>query len=170
MSSGKPGVAGVINQRVGEKDVGITEYVSSYPGFKGTLKYRYSDFIVNEVDLDGKVVHLTNASKPEPPAQDERTAANNEDSSSIPPTLSDEERLAKGLSELAEVVGETQAAKVREFTREGSEESKNREAVRTLVLEAETDKLKRTRVHQLVRQYFPALGSDTVKVGESCNE
>lgn len=32
-----------------EEDVGITAYVNDAPGFKGALKQRYSDFIVNEV-------------------------------------------------------------------------------------------------------------------------
>ncbi|KAK9159535.1 hypothetical protein Syun_005876 [Stephania yunnanensis] len=42
-----------------ESDVGIICYVSDLPGFRGVLKQRYSDFIVNEVDCEGNVVHLT---------------------------------------------------------------------------------------------------------------
>lgn len=42
-----------------ETDVGITEYLSDGLGFKGTLKQRYTDFLVNEVDRDGSVLHLT---------------------------------------------------------------------------------------------------------------
>jgi len=69
-----------------EHDVGITCYISNLPGFRGVLKQRlipsfhfdiiqhflvllmlnqfnlwsrYSDFIVHEVDLDGKVVELS---------------------------------------------------------------------------------------------------------------
>ena len=42
--------------KIGEEDVGITEYIdSSNKGFKCVLKHRYSDFIVNEVDIDGNV-------------------------------------------------------------------------------------------------------------------
>lgn len=42
-----------------ERDVGITAYISSdIGGFSGTLKQRYTDFLVNEIGLDGKVVHL----------------------------------------------------------------------------------------------------------------
>lgn len=47
---------------VQESDVGITQYINeSYKnggGFFGTIKQRYSDFQVNEIDLKGNVVHL----------------------------------------------------------------------------------------------------------------
>ncbi|CAK7891446.1 multisubstrate pseudouridine synthase 7 [[Candida] anglica] len=46
-----------------EVDVGITKYLndsnSGSGGFFGTIKQRYSDFLVNEIDTNGKVVHLT---------------------------------------------------------------------------------------------------------------
>ena len=43
--------------KIGEEDVGITEYIdSSNKGFKCVLKHRYSDFIVNEIDIDGNVI------------------------------------------------------------------------------------------------------------------
>ncbi|XP_055345709.1 pseudouridylate synthase 7 homolog [Paramacrobiotus metropolitanus] len=38
---------------------GISEYFASGIGFDGTLKSRISDFLVNEIDTDGNVVHLT---------------------------------------------------------------------------------------------------------------
>eukprot|EP00126_Sphaerothecum_destruens_P013351 Sdes_comp22848_c0_seq1m21231 len=41
-----------------EADAGIVVYVSPYPGFSGILKQRFSDFIVNEISLDGVVVKL----------------------------------------------------------------------------------------------------------------
>ena len=41
---------------------GITEYVCPHnAGFQGTLKQRYTDFLVNEIGLDGEVVHLWSA-------------------------------------------------------------------------------------------------------------
>lgn len=47
---------------VQEHDVGITQYVNSLNraggGFFGAIKQRYSDFLVNEVDTTGAVVHL----------------------------------------------------------------------------------------------------------------
>ncbi|SGZ40695.1 related to Multisubstrate pseudouridine synthase 7 [Hanseniaspora guilliermondii] len=42
-----------------EADVGITEYLyKDIQGFNGTIKQRYSDFIVNEINTDGEVVVL----------------------------------------------------------------------------------------------------------------
>jgi tRNA pseudouridine13 synthase len=47
---------------VQESQVGITSYVNdanrSDGGFLGTLKLLYADFLVNEIDLNGNVVHL----------------------------------------------------------------------------------------------------------------
>ncbi|TKA26609.1 hypothetical protein B0A50_04717 [Salinomyces thailandicus] len=43
-----------------ERVVGITAHVSpSIPGFKCVVKQRYTDFLVNEILLDGQVLHLT---------------------------------------------------------------------------------------------------------------
>lgn len=77
-----------------EQDLGITEYVGCSEGFKGIIKSRYvlfcflrlnifnvlllllcycrySDFHVNEIDLDGNVATLTDLSLPIPPKSDE---------------------------------------------------------------------------------------------------
>ncbi|CAN7988732.1 unnamed protein product, partial [Ixodes hexagonus] len=50
-----------------EVNVGITEYIGNHKGFSGQLKQRYSDFLVNEVSLSGKVVRLTTL---DPPPED----------------------------------------------------------------------------------------------------
>lgn len=43
-----------------EVRAGITEYVCpDNLGFTGVLKQRYTDFLVNEIGLDGRVLHLT---------------------------------------------------------------------------------------------------------------
>jgi tRNA pseudouridine13 synthase len=47
---------------VTEADVGITEFLchqESNVRIRGILKQRYTDFLVNEIDLNGNVVHLT---------------------------------------------------------------------------------------------------------------
>ena len=56
--------------------VGITEYLTpDAPGFTGILKQRYTDFLVNEIDSNNNVVHLTNLKAPsqenEPESKDE---------------------------------------------------------------------------------------------------
>ncbi|OAE22414.1 hypothetical protein AXG93_2381s1100 [Marchantia polymorpha subsp. ruderalis] len=47
-----------------EEEVGILCYMNNIPGFRGTLKQRYSDFVVNEIDLTGQVVRLTSLTPP----------------------------------------------------------------------------------------------------------
>ncbi|KAH8152616.1 uncharacterized protein LAJ45_03457 [Morchella importuna] len=43
-----------------ERAVGITEYVDAgIRGWSGVLKQRYTDFLVNEIDEEGNVAHLT---------------------------------------------------------------------------------------------------------------
>jgi tRNA pseudouridine13 synthase len=42
-----------------EAAVGIACYANSAGGFRAILKERYTDFVVNEIDLAGEVVHLT---------------------------------------------------------------------------------------------------------------
>ncbi|XP_067642840.1 pseudouridylate synthase 7 homolog [Eurosta solidaginis] len=47
-----------------EDQVGITEYVSKTAGFIGVVKSRYSDFHVNEIDTNGKVLHFNDMTVP----------------------------------------------------------------------------------------------------------
>jgi tRNA pseudouridine13 synthase len=58
-----------------EVRVGIREYVCpSNLGFRGVLKQRYTDFLVNEIGQDGVVVHLRSLEMPtrEKKVEDER--------------------------------------------------------------------------------------------------
>ncbi|CAF3503976.1 unnamed protein product [Adineta steineri] len=48
-----------------EETVGITQFLSNHDGFDGIIKYRYSDFLVNEISTNGSIVHLTDVSCPE---------------------------------------------------------------------------------------------------------
>ncbi|GJM89011.1 hypothetical protein PR202_ga05604 [Eleusine coracana subsp. coracana] len=47
-----------------EAEAGISCFTSSLPGFRGVLKHRYSDFIVNEVARDGALVRLSSFDLP----------------------------------------------------------------------------------------------------------
>lgn len=47
-----------------EVDVGITEFLSDLEGFSAIIKARFSDFQVNEIDLEGNIVKLTDLSIP----------------------------------------------------------------------------------------------------------
>jgi tRNA pseudouridine13 synthase len=56
IDSGPTAVDGDLEREV---RAGITEYVCpDNLGFTGVLKHRYTDFLVNEIGLDGKVLHL----------------------------------------------------------------------------------------------------------------
>lgn len=53
-------------ESVNESDVGIVSYTTSVSNrFTGTVKQRFSDFHVNEIDLEGVEVRLTDVSVPE---------------------------------------------------------------------------------------------------------
>ncbi|KAJ1555196.1 hypothetical protein HK405_003027, partial [Cladochytrium tenue] len=42
-----------------EEDVGITAFIdASLPSFTGIIKHRYSDFLVNEIDMEGRIMRL----------------------------------------------------------------------------------------------------------------
>ena len=58
------------NKILTESDVHITEFMSSNPGFTAIIKHRFSDFLVNEVDISGQVVKLTNLQVPTSPKDD----------------------------------------------------------------------------------------------------
>ncbi|XP_053685140.1 pseudouridylate synthase 7 homolog [Sabethes cyaneus] len=53
-----------------EEQVFITEYVSAGKGFHGILKSRFSDFHVNEIDLDGNEAILTDLNIPAAPREE----------------------------------------------------------------------------------------------------
>ncbi|XP_030747841.1 pseudouridylate synthase 7 homolog [Sitophilus oryzae] len=48
-----------------EEEVGITQYLSELEGYQGVIKQRFSDFQVNEIDLNGRIAKLTNTKMPE---------------------------------------------------------------------------------------------------------
>jgi tRNA pseudouridine13 synthase len=48
-----------LGEDTAEVSVGIECFANSAAGFRAILKERYTDFVVNEIDLAGEVVHLT---------------------------------------------------------------------------------------------------------------
>lgn len=60
-----------------ERAVGITNYVSPRtPGFSCVLKQRYTDFLVNEILPDGRVLHLSNLPGTVPDDKNEPSTTN----------------------------------------------------------------------------------------------
>lgn len=55
------------NERLSEPEAGISQFISEIAGFEGIIKSRYSDFHVNEIDIEGNDAILTEFNIPEPP-------------------------------------------------------------------------------------------------------
>jgi tRNA pseudouridine13 synthase len=61
-----------------EMRLGIMSYTNrTLRGFSGTLKQRYTDFLVNEILWSGKVLHLENIGGSEKPVDPSRNDASN---------------------------------------------------------------------------------------------
>ncbi|KAJ0982472.1 hypothetical protein J5N97_010727 [Dioscorea zingiberensis] len=139
-----------------EPDVGILCYVSSLPGFRGVLKQRYSDFIVNEVDLDGKVVHLTSFDLP-PDISEEKDEGKN-------PPCSDKDYSGE-IESFSSLSGEADTELLRVFLEEiaGSEAND----VPPIVLSPDSDKSHRAEVHNFFKRNFKFLVTDTVEEADT---
>ncbi|KAJ8382798.1 hypothetical protein SKAU_G00035760 [Synaphobranchus kaupii] len=115
-----------------ELDVGILEFVSKHEGFSGILKERYSDFVVNEINREGKIVRLDDLTVPVDPEE--------------PPS---------GQPEEVQVLTEEQKQQLEEL-----QLLKNKEGnVEIEVLE--DTKEKRTLLHKAVKTSYPGLETKT---------
>ncbi len=164
--------------------VGITEYASTHAGFRGTLKYRYSDFIVREVSLAKEIVRLTDTSDRVSLPPDDKAAAPPAGSAEAAPAAgagaapaTEDAALAApgaaaGVAEMEGLVGKEVTAQILALVEKaqsqegvlkgGDEDVKAWE----VVLEPDADKAKRTAIHKCVRANFAPLESDSVKVGD----
>ncbi|KAL9225491.1 hypothetical protein vseg_001408 [Gypsophila vaccaria] len=134
-----------------ESDVGILCYISNLPGFRGILKQRYSDFIVNEVDLDGNVVRLT--------------------SLSVPPELVEkkkEEKIVELLDKsytseieaFKTLAGDADADRLKEYIEKVN--SGGVGDVDPLILSPSSDKAHRTAVHTFFKEKLKFLVTDAI--------
>ncbi|SCU82641.1 LADA_0C06986g1_1 [Lachancea dasiensis] len=129
-----------------ESDVGITKHLSpGLPGFSGQIKQRYTDFMVNEIDKQGSVVHLTDRGfkMPKPPKKTRDEEAEEE-------KLEIEKRRSFRVgdevrAELVEVLGESDVAKIEDVYRNVTKMETERSF---------GDKVQRTKLHQLLRSAF----------------
>ncbi|CAM8930790.1 unnamed protein product [Rhodiola kirilowii] len=133
-----------------EQHVGIHCYVSNLPGFRGILKQRYSDFIVNEVDLDGNVVRLTSLDPPPELIEDEQV------------TLSDQQNKSydSEIELFTSLSGACDAEKLKGLIDQinlGTEDGAS-----PIVLSPTSDKLHRTAVHNFFKEKMKFLVTDTV--------
>ncbi|KAE8010054.1 hypothetical protein FH972_006452 [Carpinus fangiana] len=139
------------SKTVDESDVGISCYISKLPGFRGILKQRYSDFIVNEVDMEGKVVHLTSLDAP--PEIGEETVTMIDDTAN-------NKSYASGIDKFRSLAGDADAKRLEDFISQinsGVEDS-----VRPIILSPDSDKSHRTAMHNFFKQNFKFLVTDVV--------
>ncbi|KAA8899203.1 hypothetical protein TRICI_006372 [Trichomonascus ciferrii] len=135
-----------------EGDVGITEYLSpELMGFRGILKQRYTDFLVNEVLPDGSVLHLTDlglADKRDRRRERRelaREAADNEEKEEKEKEKKVPEPTEEQRTELVELLGaETYEQVVGLFST----------GTKLMTEQSYESKDARTRLHQLLREAF----------------
>ncbi|KAL0482191.1 hypothetical protein AKO1_013311, partial [Acrasis kona] len=149
-----------------EQGVGIIEYANkNSTSFYGILKERFTDFIVNEVDYNNKVVHLTDQSVPEQ-YKSQRTNIKE---------MSDEEKkvhVEKGFEKLTEAGLDAEFVQsIRDFISKREEtESQlitqdSATELPSLVLPSEKDKARRSAIHKAINEHFAHLViSDTAEV------
>lgn len=152
------------NAGISEPDVGITQYLSpELAGFKGILKQRYTDFLVNEIDKQGNVVHLTDlgfsdkkdrrrerreAERTDPQASENPVAENGEADESKPEEPKKREPFVlspENRARLVELLGDKVVDEMVALLTNGS---------KIVTEESIDDKETRTKIHQTVREVF----------------
>ncbi|XP_055844519.1 pseudouridylate synthase 7 homolog [Episyrphus balteatus] len=124
-----------------ENQVGINEFISAGKGFTGVLKARFSDFHVNEIDLNGTIANLNDYTIPQ---------AKDPDYGISP------EELEKCKTEISDVVTEDLWKQIDEIAK-----GKRTEPLEIVV--TELDKDKRTTIHKVIKKlYEMELNSCTV--------
>ncbi|KAI3687206.1 hypothetical protein L1987_80900 [Smallanthus sonchifolius] len=133
-----------------ESDVGISCYISPLSGFRGILKQRYSDFVVNEVDLDGNVVHLTSLEAPTEIAEEPETKMTDQLNGNYGTEIQSFRALA----------GDSDANYLKEFIDKiGSDVE---DGATSIVLSPSSDKVHRTEVHNFFKERLKFLVTDTI--------
>lgn len=134
-----------------ETDVGITSYISQdLAGFTGTLKQRYTDFLVNEIDLQDNVIHFTDEGIPDKKQrrrerrekERDETEANEGEPKEDPKEF---ELNAAHRIKLLEIFGEEELSKIEELLKTGQKF----ESVKIF-----NEKKTRGEIHKLFREAF----------------
>lgn len=128
-----------------EEDVGISEFIYQHPDKRitGVLKQRYTDFQVNEIDPNGKVLHLQDLGfkpKEEVKVKEKKPEVEKPDDSQPKFQISDENK-----AKLVELIGKEDTEKLVAML--GSHNTMET----TMCF---PDKAKRSQIHQLIRAAF----------------
>ncbi|KAJ1719448.1 multisubstrate pseudouridine synthase 7 [Coemansia erecta] len=155
---------------VREADVGITEYVlPGWTGFSAIIKHRFADFLVNEIDAQGRVVRLTSYTAVDdpkaPPTEEEMAVA------ALGVPEDGEAAFARGVEMLGEILGSEDAERIREHLQPKDTDAEagaaaDAEAETTdagLLLDRSLDKEQRRAVYRVTNNFFgTAVRVDTV--------
>ena len=140
-----------------EEDVGITEFMSpENPGFKCVLKHRYSDFLVNEIGLDGKVVWIKEADSAIQEKKDEDKKAEELTEEKVGEILKNN---FEGLIPKEEINSFNKL--IRNYI------YKTHQINDSIEINYIEEKDKRKKLHENIRQFFPFLDSETIENKES---
>lgn len=147
----KPEVDSTPDRGIQEHDVGITAYLSKdVGGFTGTLKQRYTDFLVNEIGLDGEVIHFNDDGIMD--KKERRRQRREQERESAPEAKPEPRAEPKAFvlgedkrAELVEHFGEEEVSRIVELTKSPG----NFESSKVIA-----DKTTRGKIHQLVREAF----------------
>ncbi|XP_048235924.1 multisubstrate pseudouridine synthase 7 isoform X2 [Ricinus communis] len=137
-----------------ESDVGISCYISKVPGFRGILKQRYSDFIVNEVDNNGNVVHLTSLHVPR-----EIVEVAEEREEEITNQVG--KNYAAEIESFRELAGDADTQRLEAFINQVISED-NCINISPILLSPDSDKAHRTATHNFFKEKLKFLVTDTV--------
>ncbi|XP_010463968.1 PREDICTED: multisubstrate pseudouridine synthase 7-like [Camelina sativa] len=145
---------------VDEADVGISCFISQLPGFRGILKQRYADFIVNEVDIHGNVVHLTSLDLP--PEMDVKAEDKNKSSDNEP------QNYTSAIESFKSISNATDAERLETLINQVT--SGTDDEILPVVLDPSSDKSKRTAIHNFVKEHLKFLVTDTVDGPDSTSK
>ncbi|XP_065852993.1 multisubstrate pseudouridine synthase 7 [Euphorbia lathyris] len=138
-----------------ESEVGIFCYISQLPGFRGILKQRYSDFIVNEVDNDGNVVHLTSMDVPP-----QMIEAVEEREKKVETQMG--KSYASEIESFRSLAGDSDAESLETFVIQVTSATEDSNDISPILLSPSSDKAHRTAVHNFFKEKFKFLVTDTV--------
>ncbi|BFZ08977.1 hypothetical protein BsWGS_12016 [Bradybaena similaris] len=122
-----------------EIQAGITEYLGSHKGFSAIIKQRYSDFIVNEIDRQGNLVHLTQMN------------LDNLDEEPVEESKQDEDKISTN------VISDEDVAKLEDLVKNGDKKA-------SVNIIAPADKESRTKIHLAVKNTYEQLETKTTDV------
>ena len=146
---------------VKEEEVGITEFMCpENPGFKCVLKHRYSDFIVNEIGTDGKVVWIKESQEDISSILAENKKVEKSDKEELTEEKADEIIKSKFSQYLNEEESEGLSKLISNYLLKIHQLN---DSIEVTFLE---DKDKRRQLHENIREYFPFLDSETIEYKE----